>query len=340
MVRRLMRTLGRALPADGRGENARAVRIFARVVAVQDLVRRGVWRRAVARARGERVWPVTWGAYAVGDPAAPVAICTLTSTELIEPLARVPGVAIAGRLYTVNLGIEKIILNVTANPAIRFLVLCGKESPVFHPGQGLRALCRDGVDAEGRIVGAAGHLPLLRGVPQARIDRFRRQVELIDCTGETDLAVLREQAHALAARVPRPFTAGPHARAARSPAPLPSLGEGEEAPRFAPIRPGGRRQPLAYDPKGFFVITLDEDRGEIIVRHYLPDATPAHKMRGRAAEAMVLGLIREDLISQLSHAGYLGAELAKAEAALRFGAHYEQDRPLRPGRDGAPRGPS
>ncbi len=35
---------------------------------------------------------------------------------------------------------------------------------------------------------------------------------------------------------------------------------------------------------------------------------------------MVLGLIRENLISQLSHAGYLGAELAKAEAALRLGA--------------------
>jgi hypothetical protein len=37
------------------------------------------------------------------------------------------------------------------------------------------------------------------------------------------------------------------------------------------------------------------------------------------------------LISQLSHAGYLGAELAKAESALRLGLgiYYEQDRPLR-----------
>jgi tetrahydromethanopterin S-methyltransferase subunit A len=33
----------------------------------------------------------------------------------------------------------------------------------------------------------------------------------------------------------------------------------------------------------------------------------------------VLGLLREELVSQLSHAGYPGAELAKAESALRLG---------------------
>src|SRR5207245_2601021 len=45
----------------------------------------------------------------------------------------------------------------------------------------------------------------------------------------------------------------------------------------------------------------------------------------------LLGLIREGLVSQLSHAEYLGGELAKAEAALRLGVRvrYEQDRPLR-----------
>jgi hypothetical protein len=44
---------------------------------------------------------------------------------------------------------------------------------------------------------------------------------------------------------------------------------------------------------------------------------------------MLLGLLREGLITQLSHAGYLGEELAKAEAALRFDLRYDQDRPLR-----------
>lgn len=55
---------------------------------------------------------------------------------------------------------------------------------------------------------------------------------------------------------------------------------------------------------------------------------------------MLLGLLREGLVSQLSHAGYLGAELAKAEAALRLGSsvRYEQDRALR--QDAAPEPPA
>ncbi|HKI45145.1 MAG TPA: hypothetical protein VKA08_07450, partial [Balneolales bacterium] len=86
---------------------------------------------------------------------------------------------------------------------------------------------------------------------------------------------------------------------------------------------------ITYDPNGFFVITLDRDAGEIVVRHYLPDNTPAHEMRGRRAESVILGLLRVGLISQMSHAGYLGIELAKAETALRLNLPYEQDHPLK-----------
>jgi hypothetical protein len=99
--------------------------------------------------------------------------------------------------------------------------------------------------------------------------------------------------------------------------------------QFMPIRPGGTREPLQYDPKGYFVITLDREQEQIIIRHYLPDHTPMHEMRGRTAGSMLLGLLREGLITQLSHAGYLGEELAKAEVALRFDLRYDQDRPLR-----------
>jgi len=53
-------------------------------------------------------------------------------------------------------------------------------------------------------------------------------------------------------------------------------------------------------------------------------------MRGRGATSMLLGLLRDGLVTQLSHSGYLGEELAKAQAALQFGLRYDQDRPLRP----------
>jgi len=261
-------------------------------------------------------WPEIEGTYVVGDPAAPVAVCVLTSSELMAPLAAAPGVAIAGEVQTANLGLERIVLNVVANPAIRFLLICGKESRLFRPGQSLAALVENGIDGAGEVRGAQGYEPVLRTVPPKAVERFRSQVELVDWTGELDMTELSQRVASLAQR--RPFSpsagdAGMHVATAE----------------FVTIAPGGRREPLQYDPKGYFVITLDRPVEQIVVRHYRPDHRPAHEMRGRNASSILLGLIREKLISQLSHAGYLGAELAKADAALRLGLRYAQDRPLR-----------
>ncbi|HEX6062440.1 MAG TPA: hypothetical protein VF001_10255, partial [Candidatus Limnocylindria bacterium] len=247
-----------------------------------------------------------------------VAICTLTDDALYGTLARLPGVAIAGRLNTANLGIEDLIVNVTANPNIRFLVLCGKESPLFRAGQTLRALVANGTTADRRVLGAEGFNPVLGNITLERIDRFRRQVELTDRIGESDPSVIEATARELSARDPGAF------EVAGAADPL-----GADISPFVQLKPGGQRDPIWYDPTGFFVITLDRPAGEIAVRHYTREYSPAHEMRGHAAEAIVLGLLREGLVSQLSHAGYLGAELAKAEAALRLELHYEQDRPLR-----------
>jgi tetrahydromethanopterin S-methyltransferase subunit A len=263
-------------------------------------------------------WPVIAGSYEVGDPQGPVAICTLTTESLIAPLVRLPGVAIAGKVYTANLGITRIVQNVTANPAIRFLLICGKDSPLFHPGQSLVALAERGVDADRRIVGAIGYEPVLSTLDPDRITQFRHQVEVVDWAGEEDLQALEEGTRGLVARSPGHFAAGDG-----------SAGTLSAEEQFTPIRPGGTREPLQYDPKGYFVITLDREQEQIIIRHYRPDHAPAHEMRGRTPGPMLLGLLREGLITQLSHAGYLGEELAKAEAALRFDLRYDQDRPLR-----------
>ena len=279
---------------------------------------------AEEQGRIQASWPVIDGSYRVGDPAAPVAVCVLTSEELLVPLVSIPGVAIAGEVQTANQGIERIILNVTANAAIRFLLLCGKDSRLFRQGQSLIALIENGVDEARRIINAEGYEPVLRTVTPQQITAFRRQVELVDWIGERDLETLRECISGLTARSPGRFES---TQQEDSGPPITS----DLSTSFTPIRPGGQREPLIYDPKGYFVITLNRSEGQIILRHYLPDHTPVHEMRGRTAESMLLGLIREGLISQLSHAGYLGSELAKAEAALRlgYGVRYEQDRPLR-----------
>jgi len=273
--------------------------------------------RLTAGGRGGSAWPVVPGAYVVGDRNGCVAVCALTSQRLAAPLAALPGVTIAGRVYSANLGLEKIVANVVSNPAIRFVVVCGKESPFFQAGQALCALAANGTDAAGRIEGAQGHLPELSQTPPDQAARFRRQVEVVDCIGEVDVNRLTAVIGGLAGRNPGLY--------AETDAPPPSAPEAG----FRMLRPGGRREPLALDARGYFVVTLDRPVRDIVVRHYQPDNTPAHLMRGRSAEAILLGLLREGLISQMSHAGYLGAELAKAETALRLGLDYEQDQPLR-----------
>src|SRR5215475_7245658 len=131
-------------------------------------------------------WPVIAGSYEVGDPQGPLAICTLTTESLITPLVHFPGVAIAGKVYTANLGITRIVQNITANPAIRFLLICGKDSPLFHPGQSLVALAEKGVDTDRRILGSIGYEPVLSTLDPALIAQFRRQVEVVDWAGEED----------------------------------------------------------------------------------------------------------------------------------------------------------
>src|SRR3989454_5393493 len=263
-------------------------------------------------------WPLVAGTYQVGDPMGPIAVCALTSERLVGPLVGLPGVAIAGIVYTANLGISRIITNIPETPSIRSLLICGRDPPILKPGQSLAALAERGIDNDRRIVGAEGYEPVLTTTAPDQVHQFRRQVEVLDWGGEEDVEALKTQIGALFARSPGAYKAEAN-----------SSSQETTTEHFAPIRPGGIREPLLYDPKGYFVISLDREKGEIILRHYLPSHTPAHEMRGRGATSMLLGLLREGLVTQLSHAGYLGEELAKAQTALQFGLRYDQDRPLR-----------
>ncbi|NKN34032.1 DUF4346 domain-containing protein [Marichromatium bheemlicum] len=306
--------MAQLLPRDADGENRLAVAAFQRLQWVRD--RLGGAARRQRAASSIPGWPPLPGDYVVGDATAPVAVCTLSDRTPLEPLAALPGVAIAGRLVTVNLGIERLLTNTTANPNIRFLLLCGRDSPVFHTAQGLGALIANGVTPEQRIIDAQGHFPVLANVTAERIARFRRQIQLIDLVGIDERSrIAREIAEA--------------ARRAAQLDPLTAIeAETVETPHFTPLPAGGQRRPVGYDPKGFFIISVDPAAGEILCRHYWPDHNPGHEIRSHSAERVLLGLLRAELVTQLDHAGYLGAELAKAETALRLGLDYHQDRRL------------
>ncbi len=92
---------------------------------------------------------------------------------------------------------------------------------------------------------------------------------------------------------------------------------------------------IKFDKSGFFVINVKE---EIVVEHYLNvqkegklevETGELNKVvTGRSAKAICDTLIREDLISRLDHAAFLGRELQKAEIALDYGLDYVQCEPL------------
>ncbi|PSJ25665.1 hypothetical protein B7P34_26930 [Streptosporangium nondiastaticum] len=259
-----------------------------------------------------------------GPAPARVAVCTLSSRELAGPLARLPGVALAGTLMTANLGIEEIVRTLARERTVRGLLVCGRDSPRFLAGQSLVALFRRGLPpGSGRIPGAAGHLPVLRSVTRREVEEVRARVELVDLRGERDPAVLRAAVAALvsALREAPPPTGGPGDGAASY---------GHNDPAFGLLHPVGRRKPLDTGIDGFVVITVDRAHGRIRLRHYDSDVTPRHEMQGTRGETMLLGLLEAGVIEDPAHAGYLGGELAKAETALRLGLHYEQDLPLRP----------
>jgi len=94
--------------------------------------------------------------------------------------------AIKGRFKTENLGIEKIVLNIVSNPRIRFLIVCGREEFGHFPGDAILCLYRNGVDEQKRIIGTRAAIPYLCNIPGAAIERFRKQVEIIDLVSPKD----------------------------------------------------------------------------------------------------------------------------------------------------------
>jgi tetrahydromethanopterin S-methyltransferase subunit A len=258
-----------------------------------------------------RGWPPLPGAYQVLRYRAPVAVCALTGEELAAAVARASGpeIALVGTLHTENLGIERLIHNVLANPHLRFVILCGPDSRQaagHYPGQSLVALAQNGLDDRGRILGAQGRRPLLKNLSPEAVANFREVVEVIDLIGETEVAKIVAAAEWCAARNPGP---------ARSLAAAPLV---RPIPGYLPLR-------MTPDPAGFFVIYVDRDRDLLTLEHYLNGGVLDAVIEGRTAPEVYTPAIDRGLLSRLDHAAYLGRELARAEESLRSGEPFIQD---------------
>src|SRR5208337_467394 len=93
-------------------------------------------------------YPPEEGRYIRGNDFSPVAVVIILNAPAykipleLEELVRAGiegGAALSGMLQTENIGIEKIVCNVVANPNIRYLVIGGPESEGHLTGEALKA---------------------------------------------------------------------------------------------------------------------------------------------------------------------------------------------------------
>jgi tetrahydromethanopterin S-methyltransferase subunit A len=146
-------------------------------------------------------YPPEEGRYLRGNDYSPVAVAIILNCDAdkippdLERLVRAgieSGAALSGTVQTENIGFEKIVCNIVANPNIRYLVLGGPESEGHLTGQAMKDLIENGVDERKRIIGSKSPHPVLFNLPVEFIERFRAQLQLIDLQFEGDPEVIRK----------------------------------------------------------------------------------------------------------------------------------------------------
>lgn len=146
-------------------------------------------------------YPPEEGRYLRGNDFSPVAVAIILNCDddkippELQNLIRVgveTGAALSGSVQTENIGFEKIVCNIVANPNIRYLIVGGPESEGHLTGEALKALILNGVDEKKRIIGTDAPHPFLFNLPMEMIERFRKQLTLVDLQFEGDSNLLRK----------------------------------------------------------------------------------------------------------------------------------------------------
>lgn len=261
-------------------------------------------------------WPRYPGDYVLGSPQGTVAVCTLSDRDLPHRLiaAGEPALAIAGRCDTENIGIEKVVLNLLANPRIHWLLICGEEAKGHRAGDAFVRLKERGVDANMRVLESASWRPVLKNLTLLQVARFREQVDEINLIGVTQLDPILT---AVRECLTKP-AAGFSSASLESASSCELLGGVEYVHAAAPKQ-------LHLDRAGFFIIIPQRQTGLIVCEHYENNGRLVHVIQDRRADLIAATVVERGLVTQLDHAVYLGRELQKAEAALSDGLAYEQD---------------
>ncbi|HEY5735503.1 MAG TPA: tetrahydromethanopterin S-methyltransferase subunit A [Nitrosopumilus sp.] len=133
--------------------------------------------------------------YYLGNPNSPIAICTLSSINLLKNFANsefLNQISIVGRLLSENKGIDSIIKHVNENHQINTIIVCGKEVWGHKSGHSLFELHKNGIDDNKRIINSKSPDPFLT-VSKSEIRYFQHKINLVNLINETNFKLILEK---------------------------------------------------------------------------------------------------------------------------------------------------
>lgn len=266
----------------------------------------------------QEAWPPIPGEYfnVCAGETCPVAVSTLSNVELAEVLAneKPEGLCIVGKTETENIGVDKIIKNVITNSAIRVLLLTGKDPEGHCSGSTIYALWKNGVDGKMRVIDSPGKRPVLKNVTKDEVEKFRKQVKVVDMVGCEDPKIISQKISRLAANVNAVCNDQ-------------TCDKKTELVQCLTVQTIQAQEPkkTVMDKSGYFVIIPQPQKKMITVEHYSYDNKLQRVIEGSNAKGIYSTIIEKGWVSQMNHAAYLGKELARAELSVQFGFKYIQD---------------
>lgn len=274
-------------------------------------------------------WPPVPGEYfnLCRGEACTVAVSTLASPDLAQALAdeAPPELCIVGKTETENIGLDKIIRNTVTNPAIRHLILAGREPKGHQSGQTLLALSEIGVDETMRVIGSGAPHPFLRNVTREEVEMFRSQVAVVDMIGCEDASAVLTKIREVGV-LSRSESPSCGCTSCSSPPPAFEVD-------LPPVITAEEPSAVGMDPAGYFVILTVLGKRTLRVEHYDYQNRLLHVVEGKTARSLYWTIIRLGWVSELLHASYLGKELTRAEQALEAGSPFVQDGATAPASD-------
>ena len=128
----------------------------------------------------------------IGNYNSSICICTLSSIKLLKEIKNskiIDNVAVVGRLFTENKGIDSIIKYVNQNKKIKTIIVCGKDVWGHKSGHSLFELHKNGIDNNNRIINSTSPDPFLT-VSKFEIKYFQKQITLVNLINETNLQLI------------------------------------------------------------------------------------------------------------------------------------------------------